>query len=535
MLWIGLHLPWLSLEAFLATLPSGSAGAPVALADRFGVLAVNGAAQALGVQPGMKRPTALALVPQLTFGEADERRDAAGLMAVAHAALAFTPTVCLVPPAGVVLEVQSTLRYFGGFERLLQRLTLALRPLGHRVWRASGATAQGAVLLSRHRDGLHCPEAPDLLRTLARLPVHLLDSAQPHLDTLTGMGLRQAGDLQRLPRDGLMRRFGEGLVEELDTAWGRRPDPRQALALPDVFDSQVELFARADTTEQLLQGAEVLLARLVAWLSGHHAFVRRFQLRLHHEGRSRRSEGPAITPLDVALAEPSRDLDHLQSLLRERLAALQLPAPTLELALHAEDIARQPPPNAELFPTARSEHQGLTRLIERLQARLGPARVQRIVRVADHRPERCVAVQAYEPGPPPRPPEPVTGASRRPARRQARSSRDEPALAPAKLPDLRACPAEPARPPPRGRPVWLLPEPQALSERDSLPVWSGQVLQLLCGPERIECGWWDAALAERDYFIAQTQEGALVWIYRARLPLSQEATGGGWFLQGLFG
>ena len=102
MLWIGLHLPWLSLEAFLATLPPESAGAPVALADRFGVLAVNAAAQALGVQPGMKRPTALALAPLLLFGEADARRDADGLASVAHAALAFTPTVCLVPPAGVV-------------------------------------------------------------------------------------------------------------------------------------------------------------------------------------------------------------------------------------------------------------------------------------------------------------------------------------------------------------------------------------------------------------------------------------------------
>ena len=49
----------------------------------------------------------------------------------------------------------------------------------------------------------------------------------------------------------------------------------------------------------------------------------------------------------------------------------------------------------------------------------------------------------------------------------------------------------------------------------------------------------DAGLAERDYFIAATAEGALVWVYRARLPLSRApARGGsasGWFLQGRFG
>jgi protein ImuB len=63
---------------------------------------------------------------------------------------------------------------------------------------------------------------------------------------------------------------------------------------------------------------------------------------------------------------------------------------------------------------------------------------------------------------------------------------------------------------------------------------NGQPLQLLSGPERIETGWWDAALAERDYFIAQTPEGALVWIYRARLPLSVETAEQGWFMQGRF-
>ena len=62
----------------------------------------------------------------------------------------------------------------------------------------------------------------------------------------------------------------------------------------------------------------------------------------------------------------------------------------------------------------------------------------------------------------------------------------------------------------------------------------GQPLRLLSGPERIESGWWDAALAERDYFIAQLPGGALVWVYRARLPLAASPASG-WFLHGRFG
>ena len=86
--------------------------------------------------------------------------------------------------------------------------------------------------------------------------------------------------------------------------------------------------------------------------------------------------------------------------------------------------------------------------------------------------------------------------------------------------------------------MWLLPQPEPLIERHSRPLLDGAPLQLLSGPERIEAGWWDCGegtLAERDYFIAQAVDGALVWIYRARLPLSGPESEQGWFLQGRFG
>lgn len=529
MLWIGLHLPWLPLEALAATLPPGQAVEPLALLQRHTVLLVNRAAHAFGVQPGMARATAMALAPRLRFGEAHDGREAAALQAVAHVALAFSPRVCLSAPAGVLLEVQSTLRYFGGLDRLMSRLDAALSPLGHRVFRAQAPTAQGAALLSRMCDGRRCLDTAALLPALDDVPLAAMAAAAPSLDTFTGMGLHRIGDLRRLPRAGLARRFGEALLDEIDRATGDLPDPRDPVVPAPVFDLRVELFARADTTEQLLHGADVLLARLVAWLSAQHAFVRRFRLVLHHESRLRGRDGPAVTPIDLALAEPSRDAVHLQALLRERLAALELPAPTLELSLHARDIARQPPPNTELFPTPRSEREGLVRLIERLQARLGPARVLRLERVPDHRPECGGAAAPWTIAGAPKPPAAAVSV-RRPARRAARSAAPSPA--PAKPAVALAAPAEHERPPPHHRPVWLLPEPLPLAERQSRPVLDGDVLQLLCGPERLECGWWDDALAERDYFIAQTSDGALVWVYRARLPLSG---GEGWFLQGRYG
>ena len=108
MLWIALHLPALSLESFAATLGTLQHALPLALLQAQRIAAANRVALQLGVKPGLKRATALALAPQLRFGQADAARDAQALRAVAHAALAFTPMVTLDADAAlpcVLLEV----------------------------------------------------------------------------------------------------------------------------------------------------------------------------------------------------------------------------------------------------------------------------------------------------------------------------------------------------------------------------------------------------------------------------------------------
>jgi protein ImuB len=111
-----------------------------------------------------------------------------------------------------------------------------------------------------------------------------------------------------------------------------------------------------------------------------------------------------------------------------------------------------------------------------------------------------------------------------------------PSTAPAAAPRRRSTPAVVVTPQatlPLTRPIWLFDPPLPLPERHSRPLLAGRPLQLLAGPERIESGWWDGALAARDYFIASDEDGALVWIWRERLPLTD--AGEGWFLQGRFG
>jgi protein ImuB len=538
MLWIGIHLPALSLESFIATLAPEPLAAdrvvddldeidavgPVALVDRHRIVAANEAARECGVRPGQKRATALALAPQARLGEADPGRDDAALTAVAHVALGFTPAVSFGGDHVVLAEVQASLRYFGGLPRLLARLRVELAALGHQLRLACAPTAQGAHWMAVGADpavATHSAPGSNKAAWRARVgavPVTRMAAAAPHLAALESLGLATAAHLWKQPRAGLVRRFGAALLADIDRALGDLADPRTSLQPAPVFDSRLELSMRADDSAALLTGAAVLLNRLTAWALAHHGLVAGFELRLHHESRRKMLDDPAsrTTVLEIGLGEPVSDTAHLHSLLRERLQRLPLAASVIELSLHCHAITPGAPPNAELFPSAASVGEGWHRLLERFEARLGAHNIQRLQPVADHRPELATGVRQGG---------------------DVALSRTRAAGAPLELvaPNGPAATSsgDPADWPRLKRPVWLLRQPQPLREEGGTPLLSGKPLWLVAGPERIEAGWWDDGYAARDYFIAQDHEGALLWVYRFRhAPAVGEA---GWYLQGKFG
>jgi protein ImuB len=69
---------------------------------------------------------------------------------------------------------------------------------------------------------------------------------------------------------------------------------------------------------------------------------------------------------------------------------------------------------------------------------------------------------------------------------------------------------------PELRPSLLLPEPEPLCE----------IVSLIHGPERLVTGWWDNQPITRDYFIAHSEQGRWLWVFR-----NQDKQ---WFLHGQF-
>ncbi|MBU2409071.1 MAG: DNA polymerase Y family protein, partial [Gammaproteobacteria bacterium] len=207
--------------------------------------------------------------------------------------------------------------------------------------------------------------------------------------------------------------------------------------------------------------------------------------------------------------EPTQDVAHLRRLLAERLALTKLAAPVSWLRLRSIETTPWAGTSASFLPEDNRKGDKLHELVERLSARLGPQQVLSPVAQADHRPE-CRQLWT-------------------------------PAL-------QRGIPRESHAVESRGadtQPPWLLSEPMPLDLLDGRPCYRG-VLRKLVGPQRLEAGWWssEASGAEhgeeggrpavRDYYIAESPEAGLVWVFRERPSAFLADAEPRWFLQGIY-
>lgn len=356
----------------------------------------------------------------------------------------FTPRVALEPDA-LLLEVEGSLRYFGGTARRLEALLAALEcglaELGVQASLATASTARAALWRARG-GGLPFEE----------LPVRVMGIDATFFRQI---GVATLGGLLQLPREGLAQRCGQDLLDELDRALGKLPEPREFFALPERFAARLELPSEVVHAEALLFGARRLLVQLEGLLAARQAGVRAFILTLTHVDGS-------TSEVKVQLASTARDAERLAQLLREKLATFQLRQPVEGLALAAADFTPLNARSGTLFGDRAAEAEDWARLLERLQARLGRDAVHGLSVYPDHRPEyawRRVAPGEWDahdfvqPGP---------------------------------------------------RPAWLL--------EQAIPVEESR-LALVAGPERIACGWWDGDDARRDYFVAELGQ-SLTWVYR---------------------
>ena len=489
--------------------PAGLSAAPLVTAipdhGRRVVAAVDAAAQALGIAPGITVTGAHAFAPGLEVVDADPEADLAGLRRIAlWAGRRYSPIVAPDPPDGLWLDITGCAALFDTERALIKDLHRRLARSGLSVQIAVADTAGCAHAVARHvpagrpvtiEHGKH-------RAALGLLPVRALRLEPMVVEALRKLGFERVEQLIAAPRAPLAKRFGRSLHRRLDQALGNVPEPIEPLfpeALPRSRRAFVEPILTAEAFGRVIGDLAEDLARQLVHLGKG---ARRLDCHFH------RVDGQ-VQAVRVGTAAPTRDSRHLGALLCARLdtvdpglgvEAMTLVAPLVE-PLHARQ--------GEGLESAMRRGPDLAALVDTLANRFGQGRLYRNGPRASAMPERSVA----------------------------QLSPLEPAGRTAWNADL-------------PRPSRMLSPPEAIQVTAMLPdhppamfVWRGRRFRIAHadGPERLHGEWWrergaeaERPFAVRDYFQVEAASGGRYWIFRLGDGESPATGSMLWFLHGAF-
>jgi protein ImuB len=450
---------------------------------------------------------ALAVEPRLLVLDTDPEEDLNALGRLADWAGRFSPLVGLEDgpcPQCLLLDVTASAHCFGGEQRLLDQAIEDFETEGWVVRVAVAGTVGAAWGLAHHgrSDRNVCPtEAVTALPLAAlRLPLDVL-----HL--LGRLGIERVGQLAALPRDALPARFGPSVLVRLDQALGRLAEvivPHRPQAEAQEHYSFEYPTDRLDAVNGVL---DLLTRRLHETLHRRRQGARQVECVLH-------LDEAAPTRLTVNLSRPSRSPRHIVLLLQTRMEQVRVESPVCAVTVCVTVAEPLTDTQDEFFePEDRLDEEALGALTDHLSSRLGREAVTRARLVPDPQPEYACRF------------EPLI---------QVVSQKSEVG---GQKPGFRFLTSDP-RPPTSDltRPLRLWPVPEPIEAVSLLPdgppiriEWAGTPYRVVrsWGPERIETGWWRGEDVRRDYYVAATDRGSRLWVFRQR---DDER----WFLHGSF-
>ena len=256
----------------------------------------------------------------------DPQQSSVMLQRLALHAQQFTPWVSIEMPNALLLEIQGSVKLFGSLEKLQADIDAVWHRLKFDAHSASAPSTLAALWLARAGKRALIEDAGLLAGTLAKLPLACTAWDAERLHTLRAMGVMHVGELLRLPRAGIARRFGAAAVLDLDRVLARQAAPRRAFVPRERFRERCDFETEVETVEYLLKALEPLTARCARFLRERQAGVQALELRLKHRGR-------AATRVRLGLASITSERRRLADVLVQKISQLELAAPILRMEL----------------------------------------------------------------------------------------------------------------------------------------------------------------------------------------------------------
>ena len=349
------------------------------------IIAVDEAAERLGLHSGLALAQARAMHPTLEAIAEDSEADANLLEKIADGCLRYTPLVAIDAPDGLTLDIGGCAHLYGGEQALVA-------DLGERIARAGfGYSIAIAGSIGAAWAAAHYGEPASYTSGEQRSPARAAAAcrtAAARRDRFRA-GARRLEAHRRYHRSAarpLAARFGTDLLRQLDRALGIEHEPLNPRLPVAPYVAEQRFAEPISREEDVLAILARLAARLQFALERRGDGARRIELTLF------RTDGE-VRRLAAGTSRPLRDPAHIRALFAERLAALADafdPGFGFDMARLSVLVAEPCPPEQIGIgggEDAAEVDRQVDQLADRLSARLGARRVRRLIAQDSHIPE----------------------------------------------------------------------------------------------------------------------------------------------------
>ena len=474
-------------------------GIPFVLAvkdhGRMVISAADRLALGQGIPPGMPVADARALLPELQVVDDKPGLAAKLLKALAVWCIRFTPIAGVDPPQGLVLDVSGCTHLWGGEETYLKEIVTRLQTAGYTVRAAMADTIGAAWAATRYGvSEVTITGSADQTAALLRLPPEALRLEPEVVDRLHRLGLRTIGSFAGMQRSALRRRFGPGLLQQLDRALGLEAETIEPVQPRTQYQERLPCLEPIMTAT----GIEIALQRLLETLCN----------RLQKEAKGLRSAIFSCYRVDgkqqqltIGTNRATHNTTHLVKLFEPSIATSEPDLGNELFILEAPTIEDAPAVQETLFSGSTGlDNSHIAELLDKITGRFGSGSIHRWLPDERHWPERSI--------------KPATSLQEKPT-----------------------TPWRTDRP----RPIHLLPRPELIEVTAPIPDYppmlfryKGQLhtIAKADGPERIEREWWLDQGPHRDYYTVEDEAGQRYWLFRSGHYTEEQKPQ--WFIHGFF-
>ncbi|MEF1310060.1 DNA polymerase Y family protein [Vibrio mytili] len=464
-LWIYLHFPRLQLDALFAE----NQTQPVVIVEsqRCRIIQYNDEAKRQGIKLGMGLGSAASLCRDLQVHPYHPQAEQNKLYEVAHWLYLITSDVVLMPNQGILLRATPMLSLYEGLENYWCKVYSHLATLTLSFQFGCGFSPLSAKLMALSGSNQLSEDKDALQASLNTLPLTLTDLSPSIITKLQRVGVNTLQGLLELPLQDIARRFDIDLVNYVGRLTGQFKHPVDFYHPTESFQVYLELLFELENVQWIEKPLAKLLLQLETFLKLRDKVAFELCLTLHQRDNY-------VQHLSLTSAQGDYLCQRWQTLASLSLESLTLNGPVVGLSLQVVRYGEPLNTALDLFAGQKGQVSDLE-LLSLLQAKLGKGSILKPQIACDPRPEKACQYRAA----------------------------DEPNVHLSSIPQLL-------------RPAMQLSTPMPLQEQVSL----------VRGPERIVSGWWDGDEIMRDYYIAHTQQGRWLWVFRDQHKR--------WFLHGYF-